>query len=248
MGDNTIVIGAAFPGLEESLRPQEYEPTEEIEIPSYVEISAHAEKFALDFTATMLGTGLFKEIEEGDLDDADGVLSDMDELKDASREMADGAGELADGAGELGDYLDKYFSGVSALKEGAGSMEEGLGLLSEKAATLQEGADAMQTGLQQIDTALGALDPEQLAGAAEDPQLKAAAEAAASLEEAGRAQIVALVPARTDTAWFHDYVKPYARVEFLRGRVKFERGGSPALPRPSRQCFVITTVRGRAND
>ena len=36
MGDNTIVIGAAFPGLEESLRPQEYEPTEEIEIPSYV--------------------------------------------------------------------------------------------------------------------------------------------------------------------------------------------------------------------
>jgi site-specific DNA-methyltransferase (adenine-specific) len=58
----------------------------------------------------------------------------------------------------------------------------------------------------------------------------------ASAEAARGAQIVALVPARTDTAWFHDYVKPYARVEFLRGRVKFERGGSPALPRNDAQA------------
>jgi phage N-6-adenine-methyltransferase len=34
------------------------------------------------------------------------------------------------------------------------------------------------------------------------------------------ALVVALVPARTDSGWWHDYVKP-ADVEFLRGRVKF---------------------------
>jgi site-specific DNA-methyltransferase (adenine-specific) len=61
----------------------------------------------------------------------------------------------------------------------------------------------------------------------------------ASAEAARGAQIVALVPARTDTAWFHDYVKPYARVEFLRGRVKFERGGvaGTAAPFPSMLCY-----------
>lgn len=36
--------------------------------------------------------------------------------------------------------------------------------------------------------------------------------------------VVCLVPARTDTAWWHDYIKPFATVDFIRGRLKF--GGS----------------------
>jgi phage N-6-adenine-methyltransferase len=37
------------------------------------------------------------------------------------------------------------------------------------------------------------------------------------------ATVVALVPARTDTAWWHDYVLPY-EVRFIRGRIKFVGG------------------------
>lgn len=35
--------------------------------------------------------------------------------------------------------------------------------------------------------------------------------------------VVALLPARTDTKWFHEYIynKPSVKVEFLRGRLKF---------------------------
>lgn len=36
--------------------------------------------------------------------------------------------------------------------------------------------------------------------------------------------VVALVPARTDTAWYHDYIKDKASVKFVRGRLRF--GGS----------------------
>lgn len=32
---------------------------------------------------------------------------------------------------------------------------------------------------------------------------------------------VALVPARTDTKWFHDYVVGKAEIRFIRGRLKF---------------------------
>ena len=35
------------------------------------------------------------------------------------------------------------------------------------------------------------------------------------------ATVVMLIPARTDAGWFHDWVLPYGRVEFLRGRIKF---------------------------
>ncbi len=46
------------------------------------------------------------------------------------------------------------------------------------------------------------------------------------------ATVVCLLPARTDTAWWHDYIQDQAEVRFIRGRLKF--GGSPnSAPFPS---------------
>lgn len=44
--------------------------------------------------------------------------------------------------------------------------------------------------------------------------------------------VVMLLPARTDTKWFHDIVLPNASVTFIKGRLKFGGGHSPA-PFPS---------------
>ncbi len=44
--------------------------------------------------------------------------------------------------------------------------------------------------------------------------------------------VVMLLPARTDTKWFHEIVLPNADVEFIKGRLKFGGGLSPA-PFPS---------------
>lgn len=46
------------------------------------------------------------------------------------------------------------------------------------------------------------------------------------------ALVVALIPARTDTAWFWDYVYRKAKIEFIRGRLKFG-DGKGAAPFPS---------------
>jgi site-specific DNA-methyltransferase (adenine-specific) len=46
-------------------------------------------------------------------------------------------------------------------------------------------------------------------------------------------RVVCLLPARTDTRWWHDYVQKYAsRIEFVRGRLKFE-GAVNSAPFPS---------------
>ena len=45
--------------------------------------------------------------------------------------------------------------------------------------------------------------------------------------------VVCLIPSRTDTSYWHDYIFPYASdIEFLRGRLKFGDGKNPA-PFPS---------------
>lgn len=56
-------------------------------------------------------------------------------------------------------------------------------------------------------------------------------------DEAANATVVMLIPARTDTRYFHDFIykKPYTEIEFFRGRLKYEVGGISmnASPFPS---------------
>ena len=63
-------------------------------------------------------------------------------------------------------------------------------------------------------------------------------------EESKHAKIVMLIPARTDTAYFHDYIYHKAHVRFIRGRLKFERGGAAlnSAPFPS----MLVTWEGDA--
>jgi site-specific DNA-methyltransferase (adenine-specific) len=51
-------------------------------------------------------------------------------------------------------------------------------------------------------------------------------------ESRNGATVVCLLPARTDTAWWHDYVLPFAKVTFIRGRLKFGTATNSA-PFPS---------------
>lgn len=58
---------------------------------------------------------------------------------------------------------------------------------------------------------------------------KAAAEQAVGNTEL----IVMLLPAAVDTNWFHEYVVPYAKVEFIRGRLRFcDWTGQPSKGSP----------------
>ena len=53
----------------------------------------------------------------------------------------------------------------------------------------------------------------------------------------GSAKIaVALLPARTDTRWFHDHILGKAEIRFLRGRIKFV-GAKHGAPFPSMICI-----------
>ena len=51
--------------------------------------------------------------------------------------------------------------------------------------------------------------------------------------------VVALLPARTDTRYFHDHIYNKAKIEFLKGRVKFIRadGKTGPAPFPSMICI-----------
>ena len=59
------------------------------------------------------------------------------------------------------------------------------------------------------------------------------------LSSQGGNTVVMILPARTDTAWFHDYVYGKAEIRFIRGRLKFG-GAKYNAPFPT----MIVVFRG----
>ena len=59
--------------------------------------------------------------------------------------------------------------------------------------------------------------------------------------EAGKPDtlVVLLVPARTDTRWFHDYLYHRASLTFLKGRLHFETGGVAGQPAPFPSMIAV---------
>lgn len=82
--------------------------------------------------------------------------------------------------------------------------------------------------------------------------------AKARAEQASNATTVLLVPARTDTRWFHDHLwdrrthhwqTGVGPVEFLKGRVRFERaGGAPAMGAPFPSMVVVLPGYGKGGN
>mgnify|MGYP002150053499 CR=1 FL=1 len=75
MDDQNIVIGYAMPGLSDSLQLKNYEATEDVDIPEYVEVTADVTDFSLDFTATIISSGLLEDMDLKDLDEAANALA-----------------------------------------------------------------------------------------------------------------------------------------------------------------------------
>ena len=51
--------------------------------------------------------------------------------------------------------------------------------------------------------------------------------------------LVMLIPSRTDTSYWHDYIFNHAEIEFLRGRLKFEVDGLSGDSAPFPSALVI---------
>ena len=63
-------------------------------------------------------------------------------------------------------------------------------------------------------------------------QVKFVKKAISERSRGSAGKVVCLLPARTDTRLFHELLLPRARIEFLRGRLKF-KGAKSSAPFPS---------------
>lgn len=153
-----LVVGYACPGLTKSLKLTTYEPTEDIDIPEYVEVTADVTDFSLDFTATIISSGLLEDMDLKDLDEVDEMSDNMKKLEEATDKLSDGAGALEEGMETYKTYLNQYLAGVAALDQGAGALENGLQVMNEKKG---EGATLLKESLTILHNTLAAVQLPQ---------------------------------------------------------------------------------------
>lgn len=152
-----LIIGYACPGLAKNLNLSDSELTKDIELPEYVEVTADVTDFELDFTATVLSSGLLSDLDEENLDDLDETSDNMDKIQEASGKLKDGSGKLLDGMKTYDEYMKQYLSGVDSLKEGVDALKSGMQVLNENKTALGSGAQALTDGLCQFSNSLSAI-------------------------------------------------------------------------------------------
>ena len=163
---NNIVAGVAFPGLSESLNLEVYEGTEDIDIPDYVEVTADAENFELEYTATVITTSGLGDMDTDRLEDIDDLSDSMDDLTDASKTLADGMSEMASGLTIFESYLTEYNDGVETLSKGTKALADRLKELDARKTDLTEGTVKLQQALELLNTSIAELQiPDSMSDA-----------------------------------------------------------------------------------
>ena len=162
MSDSKLIMGTAFPGLQDYLELTSYEPTEDMDLPSYVEIEADVTDFKLDFTATVFSSGLLKDTKTDKLDDLESSANEMADVEDSINDMKDGVSELYDGIAKMKEAQVEYNGYVLELSSGMATLSDSISAINDNMSSLTEGSQALSDNLAALNTAVSALSSEDL--------------------------------------------------------------------------------------
>lgn len=140
LGDTKMAVLYGEPGLKDSLMLYKVDTFDDIKLNDSAYIEADVEDFTLDYTATIVSNGLFKEIKNDDLNKLSSSLNDLsdlnekiDDIKDASKKLKDDGNNLKDGVDKLNDAINGLDKGISEYNDNIsqiGSMIDGISLLA----------------------------------------------------------------------------------------------------------------------
>lgn len=152
-GDRTMVVGLAFPGLQENLNLSR----DDLSIPDSVEITADVTNFSLGMTVTLACNDLFSQLGDVDLTSLDST-SALDQLTGAMDQLLSGSSALYEGLSTLLDKSGELVSGVEELAQGAAAIKSGADSVDDGAAQLKAGLADLSSGLNTLSANSEALN------------------------------------------------------------------------------------------
>lgn len=159
-GSNTVAIGIAMPGMQESLDLEK----EDIEIPEKITIETEATDFELGNIYMYVESDVFDTDSLDFLDEFESIYEDCQKLKDASRQLVEGSKSLKEGTttyaekfGEFNQGLSQYTSGVSSVNSNYTKISDGISTIDTNTKKIAKGSSSLASGITELKTNLSTL-------------------------------------------------------------------------------------------
>ena len=151
----TIVLGIAFPGLQESLNLEK----DTVDIPNTVEITMDSTDFELENMLTYITPRALEDDTDNITDKIDELYKSVEDMKTASEQIQAGANTLKDGTAEYSEksaefngYMGDLAKGTQDAEVGADNLAKGINQLSSKTGALVPGVNKLVDGAELLNT------------------------------------------------------------------------------------------------
>ena len=152
-GSRTLVLGMAFPGLQESLCIS----SSKIEIPSEVKISMDAKDFEMNSIMSFVTP---KVIEDDDIklfDDIEKIYSQVNTLTSSSKELVAGANKLKDGTNEYNSKMQDFESAMKEISNGMTNANNSYNKINAGIKTLNSSSQELNSGAKEVADGINAV-------------------------------------------------------------------------------------------
>lgn len=151
-GKDTVVIGIAMPGMEESL-----DLSQDINIPENIIIEADTLNFELGNIYIYIQSNLFEENSLDFLDEFESIYNDINMLKSASNNLVDGSKELSQGTSTFSEKIKEFNTGLNSYTEGVNKVNinytkinEGIGSINSNTKKIADGSKNLENGIGEL--------------------------------------------------------------------------------------------------
>lgn len=148
-GNRTIVVGVAFPGMDENLKFDDLSVNFDIDLPDYVEIKADVTDFECEMSLTAAVSDMLSDVDVANIGDGEELEKKIEKklgkIESGTNKLVDGTSQLKDGVGELQTVV-------------TGSLSSGVDELAVKSSQLKsQGIDVLANGLSDTESGAGQL-------------------------------------------------------------------------------------------
>lgn len=151
-GSKTMIVGLAFPGMQESLNLDK----NKLEIPEAIEITMEATEFEMNNIISVITPKIIEETDLKLFNELDKIYNQVETLQSASKAIETGAKTLEEGTSEYSAKSEEFNNAINEFSKGMNSantnyktINSGIEELNSKTGNLQSGSKQLSDGLSQ---------------------------------------------------------------------------------------------------
>ncbi|MDO4672259.1 MAG: hypothetical protein Q4A76_05060 [Porphyromonadaceae bacterium] len=153
-GDKCIVMGFALPGMQQNLGVSK----SQIDLPSYIEITADVKDFELETTMHFASNDIFSQVDFSEIGSMDDLTAQLNKFTQAANQLVDGSSALYSGLSELLQKSGVLVEGINQLYAGASKLSTGTAMFTDGQKQLHQGLSELNNGLKALTANSGALN------------------------------------------------------------------------------------------